>query len=58
MDRVDPNERPGKDAGKGDQVFCPSCAIELLLFIEILNTRNGQTFRLFRCECGEFVWAK
>jgi hypothetical protein len=58
MDRSDPNERSGRDVRKGDAVFCPKCATALHIFIDILDSRNGKVFRLFRCACGEFFWNK
>lgn len=58
MDRTDPNERSGREASKSDPVFCPKCAAALHIFIDILDSRNGKLFRLFRCECGEFFWSK
>ncbi len=56
MDRIDPNQHSGRGASKSDAVFCPKCAAALRIVVDILDSRNGQVFRLFRCECGEFVW--
>jgi hypothetical protein len=56
MDRADPDKPLGKEAQGDEPIFCPKCASELRLMINILDTRKGKTVRLFRCECGEFVW--
>jgi hypothetical protein len=56
MDHADLNERAGNEARGREQVSCARCAAKLHLFIEILDTRNGRTLRLFRCLCGEHVW--
>ena len=56
MDRADLDERAGNGAHRSEQPFCARCAAELDRFIEILDSRNCRTFRLFRCLCGEIVW--
>jgi RNase P subunit RPR2 len=56
MDRVIPDKHSGKRHRDIKQVFCPKCASELRLMINVLDTRVGKSSRLFRCECGEFVW--
>ena len=55
MDRIDPNARLGAKAGESDPC-CPKCATTPRVFVDILDSRNGKVFRLFRCECGEFFW--
>src|SRR4051812_44575557 len=62
MDRADSDECAGSDELAGNEarasehVFCAGCAATLHLFIEILDSRNGRTHRLFRCLCGGIVW--
>jgi hypothetical protein len=56
MDRTDPEKYSGKQARDAKQVFCPKCALELRLMVDILDSRTGKSYRLFRCNCGEFVW--
>ena len=56
MDRTDPDKHPGKEARDAKQVFCPKCALELRLMIDVLDSRTGEIYRLFRCNCGELVW--
>lgn len=56
MDRADLHEGLGNQAGESDQVSCTRCASKLRLFSYILDPRDGKTFRLFRCRCGELVW--
>lgn len=56
MTRVDAEKRPSKSARDSDRFSCPACALEPLRFIIILDTCNGRTVRLFKCECGELIW--
>ena len=56
MARADHEKRPIKGARDNDRFCCPACALEPLRFIIILDTRKGQTVRLFKCECGELIW--
>ncbi len=58
MDRANLNERSGKQADQSDAGSCPKCANALRLFNDILDSRTGEVFRLFRCECGELLWGK
>jgi hypothetical protein len=39
-----------------DQVFCPECAAQTRLFMDVLDSRNGKRYRVFACQCGEVVW--
>ena len=35
---------------------CPTCAAYPRLAQSMLDTRNGRTVRLYRCQCGERIW--
>ena len=40
------------------QKFCPRCAAEPRLFLSLLDSRNGEQYRVFECQCGKIVWDK
>jgi hypothetical protein len=56
MDRAYQSKRAGLEAAHEKPVFCPSCAAQPVLFISLLDSRNGKQHRVFKCECGELVW--
>jgi len=37
---------------------CGSCGEKPKLIQKILDTKNGHTVRMFKCECGEQTWAE
>jgi hypothetical protein len=34
------------------------CGLKPKLFKTLMNSQNGRTIRLFKCECGEQVWSE
>jgi hypothetical protein len=37
---------------------CNYCDEKPRLFLTMLNSRNGRTIRMFKCECGEQTWSE
>jgi hypothetical protein len=38
------------------QVRCPACSALPHLHHAILDTRNGKTVQVYRCQCGKSIW--
>jgi hypothetical protein len=55
MDTVDPDKCAGAKP-RDDEVFCPNCAERAHPYIDVLDTSRGQTYRLYKCRCGQIVW--
>jgi hypothetical protein len=57
MSCADPDKRKDREVrNDARRFFCAACATEPWRVIVILDTRNGKTVRLFKCECGELIW--
>jgi hypothetical protein len=37
---------------------CSYCREQPSLVLRMLNPRNGQTVRMYRCDCGEQTWTE
>jgi len=37
-------------------VRCGRCGAQPKLICRILNPRNGDTLRMYKCDCGEQTW--
>ena len=37
---------------------CSHCDKKPVLVRAMLNSRNGRTVRMFKCECGEQTWSE
>jgi hypothetical protein len=35
---------------------CPACAACVNNKIRLLDSNNGQTIELYRCDCGQRIW--
>ena len=44
----DPNPTPS----------CHLCGAKPSLALKMLNTQNGRTVRMFKCECGDQTWCE
>ena len=58
MERANPDKNLDEKAREEEQIFCPKCASRPRASIKILDTRDGKTYRLFRCQCGQLIWKK
>jgi hypothetical protein len=58
MDRADPDKNSDIKVREDEQIFCPKCASRPRACMKILDPRDGETYRLFRCQCGQLIWKK
>jgi hypothetical protein len=56
MDHNDPTRRAGIELRNEKQIFCPRCAAEPRLFLSLLDSRKGEKYRVFECQCGKIIW--
>ena len=56
MDHDDPTRRAAKETRDEKRIFCSKCAAEPRSFLSLLDSRKGDQYRVFKCQCGEIIW--
>jgi hypothetical protein len=55
-DHNDSTRRVGNQTRNQKQIFCPRCPAKPHLFLSLLDSRKGEQYRVFECQCGEIIW--
>jgi hypothetical protein len=58
MDFSESEKPSGKKARENKQMTCSQCSAHPLSFLDILDSRDGKTYRVYRCRCGEITWSE